>query len=64
MAYLMTYDTASEVAVVRRYVDDAGWREAVESAPPGILDARSWAYWNVMVGRDPIPAMPQRELPP
>lgn len=63
MAYLMTYGTPDDVATVRRYVDDADWREAVENAPPGIMDARSWAYWNVMVDRYPAPPLPRRNLP-
>jgi hypothetical protein len=63
MAYLMTYGTPDDIAVVRRYVDPDGFREAIEKAPPGILDARSWAYWNAMAGHYPPPPMPQRSLP-
>lgn len=63
LAYVMTYGTPDDVAVVRRYVGDDGFREAVEHAPPGIMDARSWAYWNVMAGKDDIPPMPVRRLP-
>jgi len=32
--------------VIRQYADDADFREALDKAPPGIIDARSWAYWN------------------
>ena len=63
LAYVMTYGTAEDVAVVRRYVGEDGFREAIENAPPGILDERSWAYWNIMAGRDPVPPMPVRQLP-
>ncbi|MBS1164536.1 MAG: hypothetical protein H6R00_561 [Proteobacteria bacterium] len=63
LAYVMTYGTPDDLAVVRRYVGDDGFREAVEQAPPGIMDARSWAYWNVMAGKDDIPPMPSRRLP-
>lgn len=63
MAYLMAYGTEREIGIVRRYVNAPGWREAVEKAPPGILDERSWAYWNIMVGRYPVPPMPRRKLP-
>ncbi|MGH8178331.1 MAG: hypothetical protein ACREV5_18900, partial [Steroidobacter sp.] len=39
--------------------------EALEHAPPGIFDKRSWAYWNLMVGRVPAPPMPvRREVQP
>ena len=60
LAYLMTYGTPEDIAVVRRYVGDNDFREAIEHAPPGIMDARSWAYWNAVIGRYPAPPMPRR----
>ncbi len=60
LVYVMTYGTEDEIAVVRRYVDLDGFREALDRAPPGIMDERSWAYWNAMTGRYPAPPMPQR----
>lgn len=35
---------------------------ALDHAPPGILDPRSWAYWNVLADRYPPPPMPRRVL--
>jgi len=52
-----------EIAVIRRYLDLDDFREALEDAPPGIIDERSWAYWNVMIGRYPTPPMPRRVVP-
>jgi len=63
LAYVMTYATLEEIAVVRRYVGLDDFREALEHAPPGIMDERSWAYWNVMTGRYPVPPMPRRIIP-
>jgi hypothetical protein len=63
LAYLMTYGTLDEIAVVRRYLDLDDFREALEHAPAGIIDERSWAYWNVMTGRYPVPPMPRRIIP-
>jgi hypothetical protein len=63
LAYVMTYATPEEVAVVRRYVSLDDLREALEHAPPGIIDKRSWAYWNAVVGRYPAPPMPRRVIP-
>lgn len=63
LAYVMTFATAEEIAVVRRYVSDQDWRAALAAAPPGIFDERSWTYWNLMAGRDPAPPMPTRVLP-
>ncbi|MFN0315340.1 MAG: hypothetical protein ACKVQA_09915 [Burkholderiales bacterium] len=62
MAYLMTYGTAAEIEVVRRHVGAEDFCDVLESAPPGIFDERSWAYWNVMAGRYPVPPMPRRAL--
>ncbi len=63
LTYVMTYATAEEVAVVRRYVPLDDFREALEHAPPGIMDERSWAYWNAVTGRYPAPPMPRRIIP-
>lgn len=63
LAYLMTYGAVADVAVVRRYLDLDDFREALERAPPGIIDERSWAYWNAMTGRYPAPPMPRRVIP-
>ena len=63
LAYVMTYGTIEDIAVVRRYLDLDDFREALEHAPSGIIDERSWAYWNVMTGRYPVPPMPRRTIP-
>ena len=55
MAYLMAYGTLEDIKVVRRYLDLNDFREALEHAPPGIIDRRSWAYWNTVTGRYPVP---------
>ena len=63
LAYLMTYGKTNEIAIVRRYLDLDDFREALEHAPPGIIDERSWAYWNTVIGRYPPPPMPRRVIP-
>ncbi len=63
LAYLMTYGKPDEIAVVRRYLDLDDFREALEHAPPGIMDERSWAYWNTVCGRYPVPPRPRRIIP-
>lgn len=62
MAYAMAYATHEDMRVLRRYVSDEDFREALEQAPPGIIDRRSWAYWNSKMGRYPAPPMPVRKL--
>jgi hypothetical protein len=41
---------------------EAGAGEPNVSHPPGIIDPRSWAYWNLKLGRDPTPPMPARRF--
>jgi hypothetical protein len=63
LVHVMTYGTIEDIAVVRRYVELEDFREALDHAPPGIMDERSWAYWNVVTGRYPAPPMPRRVIP-
>jgi hypothetical protein len=62
MAYAMTYAMHEEMRAIRRYVSDNDFREALDRAPPGIIDARSWAYWNSKMGRYPAPPLPVRRF--
>jgi hypothetical protein len=62
MAYAMTYAMHEEMRVLRRYVSDDDFREALDHAPPGIIDPRSWAYWNSKMGRYPPPPLPVRRF--
>jgi hypothetical protein len=64
LAYVMTYGTLEDIRVVRRYLDFDDFREALEHAPPGIIDDRSWAYWNTVTGRYPVPPKPRRRFGP
>jgi len=63
LAYVMAYGTLADIVIVRRYLDLDDFREALERAPPGIIDKRSWAYWNTVTGRYPVPPMPRRVIP-
>jgi len=62
MAYAMTYALPEDMRVIRKYVSDDDFREALEHAPPGIIDPRSWAYWHSKMGRYPAPPMPTRRF--
>lgn len=63
LAYAMTYARHEDMQIIRRYVSDDDIREALDLVPPGIMDARSWAYWNCKMGRYPAPALPRRSIP-
>ena len=60
MAYAMTYARHEDMREIRRYLSDDDIREALDRAPAGIIDRRSWAYWNAKMGRYPAPLMPVR----
>ena len=60
VAYVMAHATPEDLTVVRRYLSEDDFREALDKAPPGIIDPRSWAYWNSRFGRYPAPPMPRR----
>lgn len=62
-AYVLTYGDIDDVKALREQLDWGDIREALDNAPPGVFDARSWAYWNLMVGRFETPPMPMRRLP-
>jgi hypothetical protein len=62
IAYAMTYARHEDMRVIRRYLSDDDLREALDRAPPGIIDPRSWAYWNSKMGRYPAPPRPSRKL--
>ena|SRR3990172_4837384 len=62
IAYTMTYGDHADVAVIRQHLSEDDLLEAIDQAPAGIIDARSWAYWNLKLGRYPAPPMPERRF--
>jgi hypothetical protein len=62
MAYAMASATHEDMKALRRHVSDDAFREAIDNAPPGIIDPRSWAYWNAKMGRYPPPRRPVRKF--
>ncbi len=62
VAYAVARATHEDMKLVRAFLTDDDLREALDHAPPGIIDPRSWAYWNARLGRYPVPPMPKRQL--
>jgi hypothetical protein len=60
LAHVMTYGTVEDLRVVHSFVGPNDFREALENAPGGVFDARSWAYWNLKYGKFPAPPLPVR----
>lgn len=62
VAYAVARATHEDMKLLRRFLNDDDLREALDQAPPGIIDERSWAYWNLKLGRSPAPPLPRRRL--
>ena len=61
LAHVMVFGTIEDLGALRAIVGKADYREILEQAPPGIFDARSWAYWNLICDRRPTPPLPVRD---
>ena len=61
MAYAFARATHEDMMALRAHVGESDFAEALDKAPPGIIDARSWAYWNLRIGRTPAPPLPARQ---
>ena len=62
LAHVMTYGTVQDVVTAEKYFAQDDFRHVLENAPPGVFDKRSWAYWNTVFGRVPVPPMPRRRF--
>lgn len=62
VAYAMTYGDDADIRELRRHLADDDLRDALQNAPAGVFDPRSWAYWNLRLGRYPTPPMPERHI--
>jgi hypothetical protein len=64
LCQLMQLGTYEDLRAARDLLGDDAFRGALRAAEPGILDARSWNYWHLVLFHTPPPAMPERLLPP
>ena len=62
LAYAFRYATHQDMVALRNHIDDDTLRDALENAPAGIMDGRSWTYWRLMLGLPERP-MPTRTFP-
>lgn len=60
LAHVMTYGTVEDLNALQEFVEKDDFCEVLDSAPPGIFDKRSWAFWNLKCGRQPAPPLPTR----
>ena len=60
---VMTFGTWDDASFCLERFGRDGFRGALQSAPPGLLDPRSWHYWHHRLGLVPVPAQPLRAIP-
>ena len=63
LAQVMTYGTWRDIQEARRHFAETAFREALQDAPAGVFDKRSWTYWHHALHLTPVPPLPQRKLP-
>jgi hypothetical protein len=49
------------IYVIEKYGEQA-LRSALNEAPPGVFDPKSWNYWHRRFGFSLVPALPKREF--
>jgi hypothetical protein len=61
LAHVFANGELEDINIINRHFDKEALSSALQNAPPGIIDERSWAYWNLIL-RDlsPPPPMPTR----
>jgi hypothetical protein len=64
LCQLMQLGTLEDMNAARRIYGDDAFRNALRTAPPGVLDARSWNFWHLVLFKAPPPAAPERPLQP
>lgn len=60
LAYAMAYASHEDMNILLKYYPKERIISILDKIPAGIVDPRSWAYWNLIWGRYPAPSMPQR----
>lgn len=63
LCQLMTLGTEEDVRLAREHVGDAAFVQALQHAPPGVMDPKSWNYWHLFFHLPKAP-LPGRPLPP
>jgi len=63
LCQVMVFGTWTDVCFLLNKYGKAPFRQALQSAPPGLFDHRSWHYWHHRLKVLPVPELPARALP-
>jgi hypothetical protein len=61
-AYILTFGSIEDTEALRAQLAPDDIAVLLDTAPAGVFDARSWAYWNLVVGRYVTPPLPERRF--
>lgn len=59
---VMSLGTVEDVVAARTLFAQDDFRRALDAAPPGVFDPRSWAYWHLVLHGGEAPPLPTRNL--
>ncbi len=62
LAQVMALGTWDDVQMARQIWTAEDFRAVLTDAPPGVFDARSWAYWHTVLNVYPLAPLPKRRL--
>jgi hypothetical protein len=60
---VMVFGTWEDICFALDHHGKTAFREALQSATPGLFDNHSWHYWHHRLQLLPVPPPPQRALP-
>ncbi len=60
---IMALGTWEDIRIALDHYGRDAFREALQNAPPGLFDPRSWHYWHHRLQLLPVPSLPQRVIP-
>ena len=60
---VMALGTWEDICIALGHYGRDAFREALQNAPPGLFDPRSWHYWHHRLKLLPVPSLPQRVIP-
>jgi hypothetical protein len=60
---IMALGTWEDISIALDHYAKHAFRVALQNAPPGLFDPRSWHYWHHRLQLLPVPSLPQRVIP-
>ena len=62
LAQMMTLGSVDDVRWLLARVSEQDLRDVLRDPPVGVFNGRSWHFWHLRLGCEPIPGLPARTL--